>query len=250
MKDKGDALMGIGYANGDNRAKEAAIKAVTSPLLDGISISGAKGLLVNITSGKSVGIKEMQTVIKTIQEFTGEDVNLIYGMVKTNEETDILSVTVVAAGFESTNEIKISNKSMENNTIFDPNPFLSANNNQKRNAPIDVKRRLEELNKKSISKPQAAEPIITIDEPNTTIEIPRGDKIKYYDQPTISRDETFKERIANSQQVPTLFPSKDEKIQINSNANLNRNETENFPRGIDFMNMGSSGDNYIQRFML
>jgi cell division protein FtsZ len=250
MKDKGDALMGIGYANGENRAKEAAIKAVTSPLLDGISIAGAKGLLVNITSGKSVGIKEMQTVIKTIQEFTGEDVNLIYGMVKTNEETDILSVTVVAAGFESKNDVKFSNNSSDKNTIFDPNPFLSANNGLKRNTPIDVKRRLEEINKKNTPKPQTVETISTIEEQNTTIEIPRGDKIKYYDQPTISRDETFKERIANSQQVSTLFPSKEEKIQTTTTLNTEKNSVENYPRGIDFMSMGSTGDNYIQRFML
>lgn len=99
MKGMGDALMGIGKASGDNRAVEATHNALNSPLLNGIKIKGAKGVLINI-SGSNVGMHEMSQVNEIIEEEAGEDANLITGIVNTDVESDEIMVSVVATGFD------------------------------------------------------------------------------------------------------------------------------------------------------
>lgn len=101
MKGMGDALMGIGSATGDNRAAEATEKALNSPLLDGISVKGAQGVLVNITGGQDLAMQEVAEVVSIVENETGSDVNLIHGVVYNPEQTDELMVTVVATGFNS-----------------------------------------------------------------------------------------------------------------------------------------------------
>lgn len=102
MRDMGDALLGTGIARGEHRATEAAQKAISNPLVEGLSIAGAKGVLINIV-GKKVSYKEVDEAIKVITEKTGEDVNLIYGVAYDNSmNDDELMVTVIATGLEST----------------------------------------------------------------------------------------------------------------------------------------------------
>lgn len=103
MKGMGDALMGIGTANGENRAVQAAEKALNSPLLDGISIEGAKGLLVNIT-GNDMKMHEIQDAVELIEEKAGGDANLIKGIVYDESLNDEFMVTVVATGFNCVND--------------------------------------------------------------------------------------------------------------------------------------------------
>ena len=86
MKDRGDALIGIGMADGENKAQEAAKRAVSSPLLD-ISIAGAKDAIVNITGGPSMSLFDANEAFATIQESVGEEVNTIMG-VATNDQLD------------------------------------------------------------------------------------------------------------------------------------------------------------------
>jgi cell division protein FtsZ len=99
MKNKGDAIMGIGTATGEYRAREAAINAINSPLLDGVSIAGAEGVLVNITAREDVSMAEIGEAVQTIEEAAGEQVNLIFGVVFKEDIGDSLMVTVVATGF-------------------------------------------------------------------------------------------------------------------------------------------------------
>ncbi len=101
MANTGDALMGIGSAKGDNRALEAAQAAIASPLLDGISINGAKGLLINLTADPSLTMQEVSEAISFIEESAGNDVNLIHGVVidETLKEDPTLMITVIATGF-------------------------------------------------------------------------------------------------------------------------------------------------------
>jgi len=99
MKNKGDAIMGIGTATGEYRSREAAINAINSPLLDGISIAGAEGVLVNITAREDVSMGEIGEAVQTIEEAAGDQVNLIFGVVFNPELGDSLMVTVVATGF-------------------------------------------------------------------------------------------------------------------------------------------------------
>jgi len=99
MKEMGDALMGTGIARGENRAIEAAQLAISSPLLDGVSIAGAQGLLINITGGKNFSLVEMEESMKIIHDAAGEEANVIVGLVVDENLTDELMVTVIATGF-------------------------------------------------------------------------------------------------------------------------------------------------------
>ncbi len=100
MKNKGDALMGIGIARGESRAREAAINAIQSPLLDGVSIKGAEGVLINITASADVSMIEIGDAVQTIEEAAGDQANLIFGVVFDEDLGDQIMVTVVATGFQ------------------------------------------------------------------------------------------------------------------------------------------------------
>ncbi|MBN1398221.1 MAG: cell division protein FtsZ [Bacteroidetes bacterium] len=99
MKEMGDALMGTGISSGDNRATEAAQMAISSPLLEGVSIAGAQGILINITGGKELSLMEVDEATKVIHEAAGEEANVILGTVIDENMTDEIMVTVIATGF-------------------------------------------------------------------------------------------------------------------------------------------------------
>jgi cell division protein FtsZ len=99
MREMGDALMGSGTAKGDNRAIEAANLAISSPLLDGVSIAGAQGLLVNITGGRNMTLVEVDEATSIIHDAAGDDANVILGTVVDENFTDEIMVTVIATGF-------------------------------------------------------------------------------------------------------------------------------------------------------
>ena len=99
MRDMGDALMGSGTASGENRAVEAAHNAISSPLLDGVSIGGAQGVLINITGGPDMSLMEIDEASSIITEAAGEDANVIFGSVIDEEMEDRMMVTVIATGF-------------------------------------------------------------------------------------------------------------------------------------------------------
>ncbi len=99
MREMGDAVMGSGEANGENRAVEAAHMAISSPLLEDVSISGAQGVLVNITGGPSLSLFEVEEATEIIHEAAGEEANVILGAVIDDQMTDEMTVTVIATGF-------------------------------------------------------------------------------------------------------------------------------------------------------
>jgi len=103
MAEMGDALFGIGYGTGENRAKEAATQAISCPLLDNVSILGAKGVLVNITGGPGMTLLEVHEAASLITEASGEDANIIFGAVIDENLKDGLRVTVIATGFGNHN---------------------------------------------------------------------------------------------------------------------------------------------------
>ena len=98
MGEMGMAMMGSAYASGVDRARIAAEQAVASPLLEGINLSGARGVLVNITASRSLKMKEVNEVMKTIKEFAAEDAHIIFGAVFDEAMGEQLRVTVVATG--------------------------------------------------------------------------------------------------------------------------------------------------------
>ncbi|MDI6802398.1 MAG: cell division protein FtsZ [Bacteroidota bacterium] len=99
MKEAGDALMGTGRANGENRAVEAAHAAISSPLLDGVSIAGAQGVLVNVCGGPNMSLVEADEAVQVIHDAAGEDANIIMGYVVDESFGDDIMVTVIATGF-------------------------------------------------------------------------------------------------------------------------------------------------------
>ncbi|MGL4675872.1 MAG: cell division protein FtsZ, partial [Wohlfahrtiimonas sp.] len=101
MSQQGMAMMGVGSASGDNRAREATQEAIASPLLDNINLAGAKGILVNITGGAGLSIGEYHEVGHMISEYASEDATVIIGTAIEEELGDELRVTIIATGLDA-----------------------------------------------------------------------------------------------------------------------------------------------------
>jgi cell division protein FtsZ len=99
MSERGMAMMGIGIGEGDRRATDAAHQAISSPLLEDIDISGAKGVLVNITGSSNMTMEDFDEVSRVIHEKVHDDANIIIGLVINEEMGDRIKVTAIATGF-------------------------------------------------------------------------------------------------------------------------------------------------------
>jgi cell division protein FtsZ len=106
MSNRGAALMGRGYGNGDHRAMEAAQEAISSPLLDDVSIKGATGVLINITGGMDLTIDEVTTISSIIQETAGDEAEIIFGTVHEPRVSEEIWVTVIATGFGAAPDVQ------------------------------------------------------------------------------------------------------------------------------------------------
>jgi cell division protein FtsZ len=101
MRESGQALMGCGISSGENRAIEAAQKAISSPLLEGVSIKGAKNILLNVSGSANMTMQEIEAGNNVIFEAAGEEANVIFGVVSKETMNDYISYTVIATGFET-----------------------------------------------------------------------------------------------------------------------------------------------------
>ncbi len=99
MSSRGMAMMGIGHSEGENRAAEAAHKAISSPLLEEIDISGARGVLVNISGSSNMTMEEFDEASRIIHEKVHEDANIIVGLVINEDLGDSIQITCIATGF-------------------------------------------------------------------------------------------------------------------------------------------------------
>ncbi len=108
MKDMGMALMGTGKASGQDRAKKAALQAISSPLLENVSIEGAKGVLINITGNTDLGLFEINEAASVVYDLVSEDANIILGSVIDADMGDEIKVTVIATGFDAHEQQKMS----------------------------------------------------------------------------------------------------------------------------------------------
>ena len=137
MKNMGEAIMGTGIAQGEERAALAAQQAISSPLLDNASIAGAQGVLVNITGGENITLHEIDEATSIILDEAGESANIIVGAVIDPNMKDEIQVTVISTGFNTMNtEVKTPNiieKSVPTRELLDQvNEPLHA---QKENTP-------------------------------------------------------------------------------------------------------------------
>jgi cell division protein FtsZ len=98
MSEMGMAMMGTGTATGDDRAREAAEAAMSSPLLEDIDLTGANGILVNVTAGPDMSIGDFHEVGQTVEEFSSDDATVVVGTVIDPEMSNQIRVTVVATG--------------------------------------------------------------------------------------------------------------------------------------------------------
>ena len=122
MANKGDALIGIGVATGENRAIEAAKQSVSSPLLE-TDIRGATDAIINITGGANLSLFEVEDAVEVIRESAGTDINTIFGAVINESLGDDIIVTVIATGFDQNND-SLDNRMIEqvidmNDTVED-----------------------------------------------------------------------------------------------------------------------------------
>ncbi|TCP29098.1 cell division protein FtsZ [Scopulibacillus darangshiensis] len=111
MTEGGSALMAIGIATGENRASEAAKKAISSPLLEK-SIDGAKGVIMNITGGTNLSLYEVNEAADIVATAADQEVNMIFGSVISEDLNDEIVVTVIATGFQENESQQASNQSM------------------------------------------------------------------------------------------------------------------------------------------
>ena len=101
MSEMGKAMMGTGEADGDNRAIEAAEKAISNPLLDGVSMKGAKGVIISITGGEDMRLMEVDEAASHIKELVDPDANIIWGSAFNNDLGGKIRVSVVATGIDA-----------------------------------------------------------------------------------------------------------------------------------------------------
>ncbi len=136
MQGKGSALIGIGMANGDNRAKDAAAKAIKSPLLEA-QIKGAKAAIINVTGGPNISIFDSQVAVDYVREAAGNDIDIIYGVAINKQLGENIIVTVIATGFELPN----TRTTKQNTTLF-----VTENENKKEETPLTENKKNEEVN--------------------------------------------------------------------------------------------------------
>ncbi|WP_343154922.1 cell division protein FtsZ [Buchnera aphidicola (Pseudoregma panicola)] len=114
MSEMGYAIMGTGVSSGENRAEEAAEMAVSSPLLEDIDLSGARGVLVNITAGLDLKLEEFEIVGNTIRNFSSENATVVIGTSLDDEMKEELRVTIVATGISPEKIYNINNTKKKN----------------------------------------------------------------------------------------------------------------------------------------
>jgi len=124
MKNAGSALMGIGRASGENRSGEAARLAIASPLLE-INITGAQGVLFNITGGASLGLFEVNEAAQIIKEAADPEANIIFGTVIDERLADDVMITVIATGFDSARRREYPRAPQAAASAFDVGSVLS-----------------------------------------------------------------------------------------------------------------------------
>ncbi|MBW1973215.1 MAG: cell division protein FtsZ [Spirochaetes bacterium] len=127
MVDKGMAIMGTGVGRGENRALDAAQQAISSPLLEDISLNGAKSILINITGSENLSISEVTEALGFIQKESHEDANILFGAVIDDEIGDEVKITVIATGFDTAKDEVINEldnirniRSVVDNEYFPP----------------------------------------------------------------------------------------------------------------------------------
>jgi cell division protein FtsZ len=125
MSERGMAMMGIGLGTGENRAIDAALRAISSPLLEDIDISGAKGVLVNISGSASMTMDEFDAASKIIHEKVHEDANIIIGLVIDETLGETIKITAIATGFGDRFDLEQGRRELKNVSAISKQPEIN-----------------------------------------------------------------------------------------------------------------------------
>lgn len=156
MSEMGTAMMGTGRATGPDRAEEAAEQAISSPLLEDIDLSGARGILVNITAGLDISIEEFETVGNAVKAFASENATVVVGAVIDPEMRDELRVTVVATGIGADRKPDISLVSTHHRAEPVNHVYMQQGNTMRQSAPQPVVQREDVLQTKVQPEPKGS----------------------------------------------------------------------------------------------
>jgi cell division protein FtsZ len=126
MSGMGLAMMGTGIGEGEDRATEAARRAISSPLLEGASINGARGVIINVTGGPDLSLLEVRDASTIVQEAADEDANIIFGAVVDPSLKGKVKITVIATGFGAPNEAKNASTASSAQTPVDMSRYTEA----------------------------------------------------------------------------------------------------------------------------
>jgi cell division protein FtsZ len=144
MQDAGEALMGIGFGTGDNRAEDAAKQAVSSPLLE-TSIDGARGILFNITAGKDITLHEIKKAAEIVKASADPSANIIFGVCNDDRMQDEVKITVIATGFGQRLSSNVETESLrqpEPRPVEMPRPDLGGEELEDINIPAFLRNRV------------------------------------------------------------------------------------------------------------
>lgn len=164
MLKAGMAIMGIGAATGENRAIEAAERAISHPLLEDLSISGAKGVLMNITSSSDLTMEEMTQASERIYNEVGEDAEIIWGAVIDDSLGDEMRVTVIATGIGTAPEVALPTRSSKVRSLKRPEKVVNYEE------PAFLRKKTEQQKEEPIETPYGAPKGMAVDE--TDLDIP------------------------------------------------------------------------------
>jgi cell division protein FtsZ len=191
MSNMGDALMGIGTARGELRAIEAATNALNSPILEGSSIFGAQGLLVNVTGSSSMSMHEVSEAVSAIEKAAGDEVNLIHGVVIDESMEDEIAITVVATGFRRQEEKSKATSAVHSAESIAPARTISLQPAASPEAPVLPAQHVQPS--AIVNTPSAPSPR----------ETPRGtEELVRYDAPAILRRKEGEDQSGTASQSP------------------------------------------------
>lgn len=155
MSDQGMALMGIGTSSGEERAIQAAQKAISSPLLEDISVKGARGFLINVTGGKDVTLREVHEAVTEITKFAHEEANIIFGYVVDPKRDGEVSITVIATGFDN----NFMQKKQEQNVSVTPSVSMPPSIHVSHDVPTFIRKGVSPISDSLIENPSSYQTI-------------------------------------------------------------------------------------------
>jgi cell division protein FtsZ len=126
MMGQGDAILGVGIGEGENRAVDAATKAIKNPMLEDTNIDGAKNVLVNVCSGENISAQEVAEIMKLVTSSADEDVNILWGQVVDPSLDSKVNVTVIATGFHDKNNDIVDTYAETEEAVVRDNSFVSS----------------------------------------------------------------------------------------------------------------------------